>query len=161
MDKRLLVIVLTIILVSCLTIAVISINLSNNIRHTMMSITSYYIIDESLQPYINITMMSGHGGGSAENYFEVRNGTVIWIGNDSFTVENIYLVMFVCAETNQYFHSYINVYVKAYPSEPILPSNVTGHMQVIIPYLNSTNPEYIFSLTCNYLIPKYNQTSTS
>lgn len=49
-------------------------------------------------------------------------------------------------------HTDIEKYFGAYPNQPTLPNSTIDHVEVIIPTLGLTHPEYSFNLTCSAFV---------
>jgi len=115
------------------------------------SIGSSKFIDETLTPYVNLTITSGGGSGG----LQYSNGTVFWIGSPQASVqyiENIHLLMYTRLESNETITKHIEKRVGVYPNEIQLPTGIIDYDEIIIPRIGLDSENYHFSLCCSYII---------
>jgi uncharacterized protein YceK len=121
-------------------------------------------VDDSLTPYVNVTI-NGQSGYSNSTYARMfLNGTVSWVASEQDAVKSlsdIHLVMYTRVDDRQYdetgalTHLFIGSHIVAYYDEPTLPNDLIDHMEVIIPKIGLDTPTYQYSLNCSTFIEGY------
>ena len=118
-------------------------------------------VDESIKPYINVTITGagGYSGNGSDRMF--LNGTVSWISSSQDAVKslnNVYLVMYTSVDDREFnstgslISQQIGSHLEAFPNEPTLPNATIDHVEVVIPTLGLETPQYQFNLNCSTYI---------
>ena len=116
------------------------------------TISSTQSIDETLAPYIELTVWGSGSSGSAEGSFSYNNGTISWTGsptNPVNSIENIHVVMYTQLTNNESITKRITVHSGVYPSEIQLPVNVIDYDEIVIPLMGLDSKSYEFRLYCS------------